>query len=50
MRRERIERPIRRESIRERTDRLQGEQDLTNPRDWRDPDVSRAKALRAGKG
>jgi hypothetical protein len=49
VRRERIERSVRRETIRERTDRLFGGQGVTERREWRDPDISRAKELDAPK-
>jgi hypothetical protein len=45
VRRERIERSVRRETFRERTDRLFGGRGTTDRRGWRDPDIIRAKAL-----
>jgi hypothetical protein len=46
MRQARIDRPARRDNIRERADRLYSERGTADPRDWRDPDITRAKALR----
>ena len=45
VRRARIERSVRRETIRERTDRLFGGRGTTDRRGWLDPDIIRAKAL-----
>jgi hypothetical protein len=45
VRQERIERSVRRETIRERTDRLFGGRGMTERPEWRDPDVTRAKEL-----
>jgi hypothetical protein len=45
VRQERIERSVRRETIRERTDRLFGGRGTTERPGWRDPDVTRAKEL-----
>jgi hypothetical protein len=49
VRRERIERSVRRETIRERTDRLFGGRGTNGRPEWRDPDITRAKELDAPK-
>jgi hypothetical protein len=49
VRQERIERSVRRETIRERTDRLFGGRGTTDRAGWRDPDITRAKELDSPK-
>ena len=47
VRRERIDRSARRETVRKRTDRLFGRLGTTDRRGWRDPEIVRSKALYA---